>query len=374
MTSPEIQHDMTRSFAEEVTEVIKEEIGDGLFSVLIDESRDVSIAEQMAVLVRLVVISEFYHFITHDVIVFCTLINYGICYVLCRFVNKKGEVVERFLGLKHVEDTTSKALKKALTEILAAHGLPIARLRGQGYDGASNMRGEFNGLQKQIRDENPYAFYVHCFAHQLQLIIVSVAKCCSSFDDFFNYVGQIVTSTSASCKRKDKLQAKHREMIIKKLESGEMFKGRGQHQMTNLARPGDTRWGSHFITLLRIESMWDSVVQVLSLIHEDERNPGRAGGLVGKMESFSFVLNMKLMLKVFRITNELSLLLQRKDQNIVEAMSLLIDVKERLIRLRNEGWDTLLEEVKLFCVEKKFQYQIWMRQYQDLADQGLVVT
>jgi len=38
------------------------------------------------------------------------------------------------------------------------------------------MRGEFNGLQKQIRDENPYAFYVHCFAHRLQLVIVSVAS------------------------------------------------------------------------------------------------------------------------------------------------------------------------------------------------------
>jgi len=45
------------------------------------------------------------------------------------------------------------------------------------------------------------------------------------------------------------------------------------------------------------------------------------------MESFSFVLNMKLMLKVFHITNELSLLFQRKDQNIVESMSLLVDVK-----------------------------------------------
>jgi hypothetical protein len=45
MTSPEIQHDMTQSFAEHVTEVIKEEIGDGLFSFLIDESYDVSIAE-----------------------------------------------------------------------------------------------------------------------------------------------------------------------------------------------------------------------------------------------------------------------------------------------------------------------------------------
>jgi hypothetical protein len=30
----------------------------------------------------------------------------------CRFVNKHGMVVERFLGLKHVEDTTSNALKK----------------------------------------------------------------------------------------------------------------------------------------------------------------------------------------------------------------------------------------------------------------------
>jgi hypothetical protein len=52
MTAPEIQHDMKRSYAEVVTEVVKEEIGDGMFSDLIDESRDVSVAEQMAVLVR----------------------------------------------------------------------------------------------------------------------------------------------------------------------------------------------------------------------------------------------------------------------------------------------------------------------------------
>ena len=62
---------------------------------------------------------------------------------------------------------------------------------------------------------------------------------------------------------------------------------------------------------------------------------------------------MKLMLKVFRITNDLSLLLQRKDQNIVQAMSLLVDVKACLVELRNEGWELLLEEVILFCVEKE---------------------
>jgi hypothetical protein len=71
------------------------------------------------------------------------------------------------------------------------------------------------------------------------------------------------------------------------------------------------------------------------------------------MESFTFVLNMKLMLKVLRITNELSLLLQKKDQNIIQAMSLLVDVKTRLVNLRNEGWEPLFEEVKAFCVVKR---------------------
>ena len=74
----------------------------------------------------------------------------------CSYVNKKGKVIERFLGIKHVKETTSEALKIAVVQVLSAHGLTIAQLRGQGYDGASNMRGEFNGVQKLIRDENPY--------------------------------------------------------------------------------------------------------------------------------------------------------------------------------------------------------------------------
>ena len=61
MTSPEIQKDHTQSCALEISKVIKEEIGGNLFSILIDESRDISIAEQMAVIVRLVLISRFFH-------------------------------------------------------------------------------------------------------------------------------------------------------------------------------------------------------------------------------------------------------------------------------------------------------------------------
>jgi hypothetical protein len=55
------------------------------------------------------------------------------------------------------------------------------------------------------------------------------------------------------------------------------------------------------------------VTRVLAIVDGDERNPDRAADLLKKLASFTFVLNMKLMLKVLRITNELSLLLQKKD-------------------------------------------------------------
>jgi hypothetical protein len=132
---------------------------------------------------------------------------------------------------------------------------------------------------------------------------------------------------------------------------GEISSGRGQNQETSLARPRDTRWGSHYRTLLRIETMWESIIGVLGIVNQGQRNPSRARGLVANMESFCFVLIMKMMLQILRITNELSLLLQKKDQNIVQAMSLVVDVRIRLNDLRSEGWDPLFEEVKAFCVE-----------------------
>jgi hypothetical protein len=109
-------------------------------------------------------------------------------------VNDEGKVMERLFGLQHIESCTSAALKEALLKMLNSYNLPISRLRGQGYDEASNMRGEFNGVQKLIRDENPYAYYVHCFAHQLQLVVVSVATSTPAIADFFNYVPIIVNT------------------------------------------------------------------------------------------------------------------------------------------------------------------------------------
>lgn len=47
------------------------------------------------------------------------------------------------------------------------------------------------------------------------------------------------------------------------LEIGEISSGKGKNQETRLVRPCDTKWGSHYVTLLRLHSLWHSVIEVL---------------------------------------------------------------------------------------------------------------
>ncbi|XP_021728021.1 zinc finger MYM-type protein 1-like [Chenopodium quinoa] len=140
-----IQKDIITCCAKEITRRIVEEVGDEYFAILADESSDVSQKEQLALVLR--------------------------------FVDRKsGAVMERFLGIVHVGDTTALSLKNAIISILMEHNLSPSMIRGQGYDGASNMKGEINGLKTLIMNDTPRAYYIHCFAHQLQLTLVAVAK------------------------------------------------------------------------------------------------------------------------------------------------------------------------------------------------------
>ena len=50
--------------------------------------------------------------------------------VALQYVDKKGHVVERFLGIKHVTDTTALSLKAAVEDLFCRHGLSLSRLRG----------------------------------------------------------------------------------------------------------------------------------------------------------------------------------------------------------------------------------------------------
>ena len=94
--------------------------------------------------------------------------------IILRFVDEDGFIMERFFHIVHVKDTIALILKNKICNVLSRYDLPIGNTRGQGYDGTSNMCGEWNGLQALFLRECPYAYYVHCFAHKLQLASCSI--------------------------------------------------------------------------------------------------------------------------------------------------------------------------------------------------------
>jgi hypothetical protein len=87
--------------------------------------------------------------------------------IILRFVNKDGFIQERFFNIVHVKDTSASTLKDRISYALSQNDLDIQSIRGQGYNGTSNMCGEWKWLQALFLNDCPYAYYVHCFAHRL---------------------------------------------------------------------------------------------------------------------------------------------------------------------------------------------------------------
>ena len=129
------------------------------------------------------------------------------------------------------------------------------------------MRGQFNGLRALILNENKSAFYVHCFAHQLQLELVTVAKNNSKMDVVFTVVANIC-SISASAKRQDILQEAQANEILKGLESGELSTRRGLNKDMGLKHAGDTPWSSHYYAMLNLIILYTPVIVALKSIEK----------------------------------------------------------------------------------------------------------
>ncbi|KAL7111397.1 hypothetical protein ACP275_05G084500 [Erythranthe tilingii] len=148
------------------------------------------------------------------------------------------------------------------------------------------------------------------------------------------------------------LERNNLKKILEALDMGEISTGRGLNQETNLKRAGDTRWSSHYNTLLSLINMFGAVIDVLELIGRDASSTSHrpeAHDIIDRLLSFDFLLSLFLMKKVSAITNELYQELQRKDQDIVNAMTLVQVSKIQIQSLRESGWSSLLDGVTSFC-------------------------
>ncbi len=139
-----------------------------MFSILLDETTDVSHSEQVSFVVRFV----------HEL-----------------------QIKKRFIQVCHVKSTTGQDLEEVVMALLSENGLNAENIRGQGYDGAANMSASYKGLQARIQRQNEKALFVHCHTLCLNLVLVETGKSSPHFVHLFYLVERLYTFLSSSSKR-----------------------------------------------------------------------------------------------------------------------------------------------------------------------------
>ena len=102
------------------------------------------------------------------------------------------------------------------------------------------MRGMWNGLQALILNNCSYAYYIHCFAHRLQLALVKASKQVVPISGFFLKLILVIKTVNASCKRNEQLKVANANEIECLIDLEELEIGSGLNQIGTLQRPVET--------------------------------------------------------------------------------------------------------------------------------------
>nr|CAH7751221.1 unnamed protein product [Callosobruchus chinensis] len=102
--------------------------------------------------------------------------NYCQMVLILRYFNE-GSICEHFWGFIRIKDKTATGLKTCIENEIDPLVLKTPqKLIAQTYDGANVMSGVNNGVQAQIKIKYPNAHFIHCYAHQLNLIMQKSAS------------------------------------------------------------------------------------------------------------------------------------------------------------------------------------------------------
>lgn len=142
-TSPEIQNSLLHIMGGILRSQICVEVKKArVFSLLVDETKDASKIEQLAIVFRYVDIES-------------------------------ASTHERFLTFVPAESLTAEGLSNHILQTLEQYHIDPKLMVSQGYDGAAVMSGHCSGVQSRIRQVAPNALYVHCNAHCLNLCLLN---------------------------------------------------------------------------------------------------------------------------------------------------------------------------------------------------------
>ena len=298
-----------REFQQCISEVIQKDILTAVqkadfYSVLIDESTDISVSKQMVVYLRI--------------------------------ANEQFEPKTFFLEDVCIEDPKSdaKVLFGNLTECLERKGLNLSKCFGFGSDGASVMTGRRSGVATRVKERSPHCVNIHCMAHRLNLCSSQASKDVPYFKtfertctDLFYYFGG-----SKSGNRKCELEE------IQKVLDDPQVKIKECHEI---------RWLSFCAAITAVYRTWKSLVTFFQR-HSDSTSKS----LLGKLTDYRFLMVLHLLMDILPHVAHLSLLLQKQDVDVAAVNPAVADLLSK-IATAEKGSGFFQRELKEKLEQKK---------------------
>ena len=159
-TSPLVQNEMLEVLALGIMrEITANTQTAGIYTVMADETADISNTEQLAV-----------------------------CF---RRIDKNMEAHEDFVGLHPISRTTADSIVQVLNGVLLRKNLDVKDSRGQCYDGAATISGKASGVATQFKLENKKMLYTHCYGHALNLAIKDACDKVECLKEAFDSIREI---------------------------------------------------------------------------------------------------------------------------------------------------------------------------------------
>ena len=275
-TSPDIQNEILKIMALTIQREIKNEVSGKWYTIMVDETTDISNTEQM---------------------VFCL-----------RYVDDCLEVNEEFIGLQSLESTTAEVIISFIKDILLRMDLRIENCRGQCYDGASTMAGHKSGVAKGIMELEPRALYTHCYGHALNLAVQDSIKHVKLMKDTLDTTHEIIKLIKKSPKREA------------------IFKSIATFESPSIRTLCPTRWTVRAEALASISENYEALLSTWEVAKESTKETemkARILGVESQMEKFEYFFGVEFGRKVFNMVDNLSKTLQLSTISACEAQGVI---------------------------------------------------
>uniref|UniRef100_A0A2S2P349 Repressor of the inhibitor of the protein kinase n=1 Tax=Schizaphis graminum TaxID=13262 RepID=A0A2S2P349_SCHGA len=333
--SPKIQNDIIECCKNYITEKIINEVNESKFySIIFDETTDISHISQMSLVLRYV----------HNNIVKENFVAFIDCHSYWYSKNTSASIEESELNEDDnitKNDTlepklTGDILGEIVIKILQHLNLNPLNCIGIGTDGCSVMTSTLKGAVQKIQSYALNAFHSPCSNHALNL---SISRS-SSIQAIRNGIGlmkEVIAFFNLSSKR---------NYVLKTILNG-------KQRLKSLC---ETRWVDRHDSILIFKSSLNYIVEALTKISDwnEQDSSSKAKTLLTAVCSCEFIISLHSLSSLLCVTASASKLLQSANSDISQAADIITDILSNLENKRkncNEEFKSLYRDAEIQMTE-----------------------